>query len=158
MLIGLEHEIIEKLELTSKELALSIESNKPESVKEIMVIGTLEFIPAKERGDFMDECYRILVPEGKMTVNVPYWNSWRGYFDFRYEWPPFCEQSFLVYNKAWRELNMKGLELKSDFDFTYGYAWEADTASRNDETRSFWTKHYSNAVDALQLVLTKRPE
>lgn len=104
----------------------------------------------------MDQCYRILVPQGKMTVIVPYWNSWRAYYDSRVAWPPFCEQSFLVYNKAWREANAKGVEMECDFDFTYGYSWDADCQSRNDESRSFWTKHYANAVDALQLVLTKR--
>jgi hypothetical protein len=142
-----------KLELTK---GYVFSQHEDESVKEIVCVGVLEYIPGNSRGWFMDQCYRILVPEGKMTITVPYWNSWRSYFDYRFEWPPFCEQSFLVYNKSWRKANMKGLELESDWDFTYGYAWDAETVARNDESRAFWTKHYTNSVDALQLTLTKR--
>jgi hypothetical protein len=35
--------------------------------------------------------------------------------------------------------------------------FEAETAARSDETRSFNIKHYTNCVDALHLTLTKRP-
>ncbi len=145
-----------KLEITFPDFTFGF--HETDSVKEIVITGVLEFIPGKERGEFMDNCYRILSPEGKMTITVPYWSSWRAYYDGRFQWPPFCEQSFLVYNKAWRETNMKGFELECDFDFTYGYAWEAETMARNDESRAFWTKHYTNSVDALQLTLTKRPK
>jgi len=145
----------EKLEITSPDF---FDHTFPASgsVKELIILGVLEFIPGKERGAFMDNCYRILAEDGKMTITVPYWNSWRSYFDARYEWPPFCEQSFLCYNKSWREANTKGLDLECDFDFTYGYAWDVETVARNDESRAFWTKHYTNSVDALQLTFTKR--
>ena len=146
----------DKLEITSPDFFYH-DGREPESVKEISCTGVFEFIPGKLRGIFMDECYRVLVPEGKMTVLTPYWSSWRAYYDARLEWPPICEQSFLCYNKAWREVNMKNLELSCDFDFTYGYAWSQETQARNDESRSFWTAHYTNSVDALQLTLTKRP-
>jgi len=145
----------EKLEITSPDF---FDHTFPirESVKEITVLGVLEFIPGKERGAFMDNCYRVLSNDGKMTITVPYWTSWRAYYDSRLEWPPFCEQSFLCFNKAWRDANMKGLGLECDFDFTYGYAWDQETVNRSDESRAFWTKHYTNSVDALQLTLTKR--
>lgn len=142
-----------KIELTKGYVFVQHED---ESVKEIVCNGVLEYISGNTRGWFFDQCYRVLVPEGKMTITVPYWNSWRAYYDARFEWPPFCEQSFLCYNKVWREANTKDLILECDFDFTYGYAWEAETLARNDESRAFWTKHYTNSVDALQLTLTKR--
>ena len=142
-----------KIELTK---GYDFSQNKNETVKEIVCVGVFEYVPGNERGRFMDQCYRVLVPEGKMTITVPYWNSWRAYCDARYQWPPLCEQSFLYYNKEWRKVNVKDLELECDFDFTYGYAWSGETQARNDESRAFWTAHYCNAVDALQLVLTKR--
>jgi hypothetical protein len=142
-----------KLELTK---GINLSDYSTDAYKEIVCIGVLEFIPGKDRGAFMDECYRILTKDGKMTVMVPYWNSWRSYYDPRFEWPQFCEQSFLCYNKSWREVNMKDLELECDFDFTYGYAWDTETQSRNDESRAFWTKRYANSVDSLQLTMTKR--
>lgn len=153
-----EKTITEKLEITSVELALSLSFYDVESVKEISVVTTLEFMPSKDRVNFFNQCYRILTSDGKMTVLVPYWHSWRSYYDPRFEWPPFCEQSFLCYNKEWRAANMKEFECETNFDFTYGYAWEGEAAARNDETRAFWTKHYANSVDALQLVFTKRNE
>ncbi len=149
-----------KLELTRGHITgdgtTDFDLHDTESVKDIVCTGVLEFVPGRDRGAFMDQCYRILVPGGKMTITVPYWTSWRAYYDSRIEWPPFCEQSFLYYNKTWRETNMKELKLECDFDFTYGYVWSADTQSRSDESRSFWTAHYANAVDALQLMLTKK--
>lgn len=128
-----------------------------ESVKEISCVGVLEFVPGKLRGQFMDEIYRILVVEGKATFSVPYWNTAMGVQDFRYEWPPICEQSFLYFNKGWREQNKVETDLKCDFDFTYGYSPDPETAARNEESRSFYIKHYTNCIQVLQLILTKRP-
>lgn len=133
-----------------------------DSVKKITCIGVLEFVPGKLRGEFMDEIYRILVPcldqskdDGKVTVAVSYWNTARGVQDFRYEWPPLCEQSFLYFNKGWRETTKLGLDIKCNFSFTYGYTPEAETAARNEESRAFYIKHYTNSVDALHVVLAK---
>ncbi len=105
----------------------------------------------------MDEVYRILEVDGKAAFSVAYWNSAHGIQDFRFEWPPLSEQSFLYFNKGWREANKLDLGIVCDFDFTYGYTAEAETAARNEESRSFYIKHYTNCVDALHLMLTKRP-
>ncbi len=40
---------------------------------------------------------------------------------------------------------------------TYGYTPDAETAARNEESRGFYIKHYTNCVNALHLMLTKRP-
>lgn len=129
-----------------------------DSIMELTVNGVFEFIPGKERGRFMDEVHRVLSPRGKAAFTVPYWNTARGVWDYRYEWPPLCEQSFLYFNKEWRELNNIKTDLACNMDFTYGYACEAETAARNEESRSFYVKHYTNCVDALHLMLTKRPQ
>jgi len=127
------------------------------SVNELTCAGVFEYVPGKLRGKFMDEVYRVLAPDGKAAFTVPYWNTARGFQDFRYEWPPLCEQSFLYFNKEWREANNLGLDdLICNMDFTYGYQAEAETAARNEESRSFYIKHYTNCVDALHLMLTKR--
>jgi ubiquinone/menaquinone biosynthesis C-methylase UbiE len=126
------------------------------SVDELTVANIFEFIPGKDRGRFMDEVYRVIAPEGKAAFTVPYWNTARGIWDFRYEWPPLCEQSFLYFNKEWREANKVKTDLVCDLHFTYGYQAEAETAARNEESRSFYIKHYTNCVDALHLMLTKQ--
>jgi hypothetical protein len=87
------------------------------SVMELTCAGVFEYIAGKQRGRFMDEVYRVLSPEGKAAFMVPYWNSARGCQDFRYEWPPVCEQSFIYFNKGWREANKIDMDIVCDFDF-----------------------------------------
>jgi len=129
---------------------------KDNSLKEISCIGVFEFVPGKLRGKFMDEVYRILIDGGKATFSVAYWNGARSIQDYRYEWPPLCEQSFLYFNKGWREVNKLDLGLVCDFDYNYGYSATPETVARNDESRSFYIAHYNNTVDALHLIMTKR--
>jgi hypothetical protein len=129
---------------------------KSGSIAEITCANVFEFVPGKLRGEFMDECYRVLVTGGKASFAVRYWNSAAAIQDYLYEAPPLCEQSFLYFNKGWREANGLNRPLKCDFDFTYGYSVDPETAARNDETRSFAIKNYSNCVQVLQVVLTKR--
>lgn len=126
------------------------------SVKEITCIHRMEYIPARSRVQFMEECWRVLEPGGKLTVIVCYWSSTRSVQDPAYEWPPYCEQSFLYFNKSFREQN-KLPEINVDFDFTYGYALDPETAVRNTETQMFWAKHYNGAVADIQIALIKRP-
>jgi hypothetical protein len=38
----------------------------------------------------------------------------------------------------------------------YGYQADGETAAKNDETRTFWIKHYANAVLDLTVTLTKK--
>ena len=45
--------------------------------------------------------------------------------DFTHEWPPVAAETFLYFNKGWREQNKLThgyYDLKCDFDFSYGYA------------------------------------
>lgn len=127
-----------------------------ESVKEIVCAGVLEYIPGKDRGRLMDEIYRILVPGGTVMVSVLYWTSSMAYHDYRFEWPPIAEQSFLIFNKDWRAKEKPDLDLACDFDFTYGFSFLPETAGRSAETQAFHVAHYTNAAQALQLVLTKK--
>ena len=126
------------------------------SIKDMTVGGVFEYVQGRLRGRFMDEVYRVLVPNGTVAFAVPYWNTAKGCQDYRYEYPPLCEQSFLYFNKGWREVNKLELGIVCDFDYTYGFQAEAETAARNEESRSFYIKHYTNCVDALHLMLTKR--
>lgn len=129
---------------------------KPESVEELTALHKLEYIPGKLRIAFMEEIYRILAPEGKATFLVAYWSSPRSIQDSAYEWPPWSENSFLYFNARWREIN--GLpKINCDFDFTYGYQVDPETASRNPETQAFQIKHYNQSVMDLTVTMTKRP-
>jgi len=153
-----ETEIIEKVEILTdiKDPQSFPWPYESESAQEMTCLGVLEYIPGKLRGRFMDEVYRILVPAGKLTVAALYWNNSMAYHDYRLEWPPLSEQSFLMFNKAWRENNQKTTDCICDFDFTYGFSWDGEVALKSTETQTFQSKYYSNSVSAVQLVLTKR--
>jgi hypothetical protein len=105
----------------------------------------------------MDEAWRILIPGGKLTIVVPYWSSPRSIQDPMHQWPPVSEQSFIYFNKEWRTLNKLNHYLgQCDFDFTYGYLVDQETAQRNQESQQFYIKHYLQAVNDLQVNLVKR--
>jgi hypothetical protein len=129
---------------------------KDETVSEIVSPMNLNYTPAKYRGQFMDEIWRVLVPKGTAKVMVPYWTSMRSIQDYASEWPPFSESSFFYFNRDWRKLNHPDRNLICDFDSTFAYQADPETVGKNDETRSFWIKHYSNTVSDLIVLLTKR--
>jgi len=105
---------------------------------------------------FMDECCRILKTGGKMTVIAPYYANIRAWQDPTHK-RAISEASFLYFNKAWREQNkLTHYDIKSDFDFTYGYQIDAAWSNRNEEARNFAIKHYINVISDIQVVLTKK--
>lgn len=128
---------------------------KDNSVAEVFSHYYLQRVPGKERGKFMDELYRVLVPGGKATVIVPYYTSMRAIMDYRYEWPPVSEMSFLYFNKGWRE-SQKIAEPGCDFDFSYGYFDPPETSTRSADVQAERRKSYWNAVNDLQVVMVKR--
>jgi len=129
---------------------------KDKSVEEAFSAYLLHRVPAQSRGQWMDELYRVLVDEGKAIVITPYWTSFRSVQDYCVEWPPVVEQSYLYFNKGFRDANKIDYPIKADFDFQYGYTLDADTQSRTDEERAFRVKFYNNSVLDLQVTLTKR--
>lgn len=129
---------------------------KADSVSEAYSRYLLQRIPARDRGRFMDELWRVLVVGGKALIIVPYWANARAVQDPLAEWPPFSEQSFLYFNKGFRTDNQLDYNMTCDFDFVYGYTLDPETAAPPDDTRPFWIKHYGNAVSDLHVTLIKR--
>lgn len=130
-----------------------------DTVEEVWCSHFFEHIPGPMRIPWMDELWRILVPKGKATIIVPYWSSPRAIQDPMHQWPPVAEQSFLYFNKAWKTMNKLNHYLgQADFDFTYGYYFDVETAQKNQETQSFFVKHYIQSVNDLQVNLVKRSE
>jgi len=127
------------------------------SVDEIYSAHLIQRFTGEDRPVFMDELYRIMKPGAKVTIVAPYWSSSRAIQDFTHQWPPIVEQSFLYFNKEWREkAGAKDYPVKCDFDFTYGYGYEQETSVRSDDVKPHWVKHYTNSVNDIQVVLTKK--
>lgn len=124
------------------------------SVEEIFCSHYVEHTPDLVR--FMDECWRILVPGGKMTIIAPYYSSIRAWQDPTHK-RAISEATFLYFNKQWREQNkLEHYGIKSDFDFSYGYVLNPNWANRNEEARNFAINYYINVVNDIQVNLTKK--
>lgn len=133
---------------------------KSDSVQEVWSSHFFEHIPQELRPKFMDELYRVMVPGAKATVITPYYKSPRATQDFTHMWPPISEESYLYYNKAWRETNNLThgyYTMKCDFDFTCGYAIDNEWNKREESARNFAMRHYWNTISDLWVTLIKRP-
>ena len=105
---------------------------------------------------FMDEICRILKKDGKATIIAPYYSSMRAWQDPTHK-RAISEATFMYFNKGWREQNkLDHYNIKSDFDFNYGYMIDPLWASKNEETRAFAIAHYINIVTDIQITLTKK--
>jgi hypothetical protein len=137
------------------------------SVEEAQCSHFVEHIPmpcACSNGDadpllrFFDELYRIMTDGAKCLIVCPYYSSVRAWQDPTHR-RAISERTFLYTNKEWRKVNLLDhYKVSCDFDFTYGWALNADTAGRAQEAQPFWINHYVNAVDDIYVTLTKRPK
>ena len=127
-----------------------------ESVEEAHCAYRFNRIPGEKRTAWMSELWRVLIPKGKCTIIVPYWSSPRAIQDPCSVWPPLAEHSFLYFTKEFRTANKHPEVENCDFEFTYGYTLDPETANRSSDAQPFWIKHYINAASDLQIVLTKR--
>jgi hypothetical protein len=115
-----------------------------------------EHLTGAQRMQFMDEVWRVLKMGSQITLVVPYWSSMRAIQDPTHQWPPVCEASFVYFNKSWRDENkLSHYPIKCNFEYTYGYAIDTDLAVRNQEWQMFAIKHYIQAINDLQVTLTK---
>ena len=128
------------------------------SIRELKIVDILQYCPAKDRYRFMEEVYRVLTDDGKALVTVPYYSTVNAHMDPATEWPPWCEQSFLYFNKEWRKNNGILGGINCDLDFGYGYAVPPEVSSRSAETQAFQIKSYLNTVTRLQIALSKRKQ
>jgi SAM-dependent methyltransferase len=134
---------------------------KTDSVSELHASHFLEHVPQRLRWPFMEECYRILKPEGTMRIMVPNWKSERAYGDMTHEWPPVSSFFFLYLSKGWREANKLTYgpyAIKANFDFTGGVAGcSPDFASKAQEVQQFAWAHYLESFQDMWVALTKKP-
>lgn len=124
------------------------------SVEEVIISHYVEHVP--DLISFMNELYRILIPNGKATVTAPYWTSVRAIQDPTHV-RGISEQTFLYFNQDWlKSVNIDHYNIKADFDFTYGYLLHPDIANRSEEFRAFAVAHYVNSVTDIQVIMTKK--
>lgn len=130
---------------------------KSGSVDEMFSSHFFEHLTGPERMQFMDELYRIMIPNGKVTIIVPNYSSERAVQDPTHAWPPVCKASFLYFNKNWRVQNkLDHYPIHCDFDYGYGFVLPQEWAKKNAAEQAFAVEHYINVVYDLQVSLIRR--
>lgn len=154
--------IIPRIDLHRDNAPLIYDLKEHQQVVEIHVTDYLEFITSHHRVAFFNAAYRVLVPEGKLYVTVPYYSHPRSFAHPQIQWPPFSEHSFLFLDKQWREAKYEHNvpTLTCDFpgppSMTYSYGYNDDWSTRSKEFIDFAVEHYWGVVAELYVVLTKR--
>jgi len=131
---------------------------KNESLDAIYSCHFVEHLDGIERMKFFNECYRILKPGGIMRLLHPYYKSVRAVQDPTHKWPPIAENSYLYWDKTWRETNkLDHYPINCDFEFSVYYMWQDPTvANKSEETRMFNIDKYWNVVADMLVDLKKR--
>lgn len=134
-----------------------------QSVEEVFSSHFLEHLSGWERMPFMNELWRVMKVDAKATFVFPYGLHKRAVQDPTHAWPTLVEESFMYFNRGWRELNkLDHYPLTCDFDFTYGYALDEGEplllGSRAQQFQMMAVKHYVNSVADLQIVMTRRAD
>jgi SAM-dependent methyltransferase len=127
------------------------------SVAEVHASHFLEHLTGSERVHFMNELYRVLVPNGRATIITPHWASNRAYGDVTHQWPPVSEMFYYYLSKEWRAQNAPHNDFYTcDFAATWGYSTHPSLAVRNQEYQSFAVNFYKEAAQDLIATLTKK--
>jgi Methyltransferase domain len=131
------------------------------SVSDIHCSHFLEHLTAWERVAFLNECYRVLVPAGKMQIVVPHWCSCRAYGDPTHQWPPVSEFSPLYWNREWREREAPHTDyhnrpdgFRCDFALTSGYGMRQDLLTRAREYQQHALENFKEAAQDYHVGLT----
>lgn len=137
---------------------------KNESVSEINCSHVIEHFDSEERCHIVNEMFRVLKPEGQVTLVTPHWASCRAYGDPTHKWAPVSEMWFYYLDKVWRMANAPHTDISvwpkgfnCDFGATWGYSMHPDLNVRNVETQNFAMQNYKEAIQDCIATLTKKP-
>lgn len=140
------------------------------SVAEAHASHFLEHLDARGRVHFVNELYRVLVPNGTCMIIVPHWASHRAYGDPTHQWPPVCEFWFYYLNREWRlgdaaksllanaphtDISINPDGFNCNFIAQWGYNLRPDLGARNAEYQQFAIANYKEACTDLIATLTK---
>ena len=133
------------------------------TVEEAYSSHCIEHLDSVERCHFVNELYRVLIPEGKCTLIAPHWGSSRAYGDPTHKWSPLGEFWFYYLSRKWRMENAPHTDIKHwpqgfdcDFEATWGYSMNPVLHTRNAEFQQFALTHYREAVQDIHSTLTKK--
>ena len=128
------------------------------SVEEIHCSHMIEHLDSKQRIHFINECYRVMKPKGKVTIITPHWNSCRAYGDLTHQWPPVSEFWFYYLSKDWRAVNAPHSTYNEcvDFEATWGYGMNPSIVTRNPEYQQYAMANFKEAINDLYATVVKK--
>lgn len=133
------------------------------SIEEIQSSHFVEHLVPRSRIHFVNECYRILQPGGKLTLITPHWNSGRAYGDLTHEWPPVSSFWYYYLNREWRLREAPHTDIKHNFHGGYNCDFDFETFNHSAASPLLDTMprdiyfRLRDAIDDTKAVLTKRP-
>lgn len=134
---------------------------KDNSIDGIFTSHFLEHLDGNQRIKFFNELYRICKTGARVKHIHPYYKSDRAVQDPTHAFPPICENSYLYWNRDWREVNKLGHYL-GDCHFvveSMHYTWQDGDksvwATKVAEQREFAIKHYHNVIADLIVMQVK---
>jgi hypothetical protein len=127
------------------------------TVAEIHASHFVEHLTAPQRIHFVNEAYRVLVKDGKMTVITPHWCSQRAYGDLTHQWPPVSEMWFYYLDKAWRASEAPhNDQYTCDFGCVWGYSQHPSLNVRNGEYQQHAMAFWKEAIMDMHCTMTAR--
>ena len=130
---------------------------KDGTVEEIHTSHFIEHLTASERIHFVNEAYRVLVKDGKVTIITPHWASARAYGDMTHQWPPVSEFWFYYLDKNWRAVNAPHNDKYTcDFNATWGYSLHPSVLNRNQEFQQFALQNFKEVAQDIHCTMTAR--
>jgi hypothetical protein len=125
---------------------------KDDSVEEVYVSHYAEH--TKDLIKFMDEIWRICIPDAKVTIIGPYYTSIRAWQDPTHT-RVLSEATWLYFNKDWRVANkLDHYPIKSNFEIKnimvfFNPPWD----KKSEEARQFAAQHYWNVISDILVEL-----
>ena len=140
-----------------------IESN---SVYEARCSHFVEHIPHQLEGCdknrnglvlFMEELYRVMMPQGIVTIMAPYYSSQRAWQDPTHV-RGITENTFRYFDKQWlTSLGMGHYGIKTDFEvLNTKLILDPEFESKNEAAKQIAILHYINVVLDINITLRKR--
>jgi SAM-dependent methyltransferase len=106
-----------------------------------------------QRVRFMNECYRVLKPGGKIQIITPHWCSNRAYGDFTHADKPVSEMFYYYLSKQWRAVNAPDNDIQwnpdgytCDFAATWAYTVHPELNNKNTDMQNFALVNYKEAA------------
>lgn len=130
---------------------------KDDSVAEAHSSHFVEHLNAEERIFFVNELYRVLMPDGKCQIITPHWASCRAYGDLTHQWPPVSEYWWYYLDKNWRKDNAPHNDgYNCDFLATWGYSLHPGIGPRNQEYQQHALQFWKEAAQDMICTLVAR--